>query len=244
VKSWASCDVDCEDAVLESGTTSDWSGDVVINNDLQIIGRLGVSEAGSVTQETPTATSAFVEIELALVATAPNNLPVSFSVEAGGEKVDLVLADGNQNIGSKSNDVIGWTKRVAGSDEYFAYVTVPGEAYVGSFSVSFIAGNEFGIKGYKVSAVCTKPEGARKLDEEDSSLQPPVGEPGVDGEDYSYYCLASDFPCDGGVDFVHVCHYSSRLGYQTFCIPESDSEVLRFYAKDYCGPCVGGFASA
>jgi hypothetical protein len=43
---------------------------------------------------------------------------------------------------------------------------------------------------------------------------------------------------------VHVCHYSARLGYQTFCIPEADSEVLRFYKNDYCGPCVGGYGTA
>jgi hypothetical protein len=57
-----------------------------------------------------------------------------------------------------------------------------------------------------------------------------------------YYCSSGDFPCgrDNG-QLVHVCHYSSRLGYQTFCVPEPDSEVLRFYKNDYCGPCVQGF---
>lgn len=62
-------------------------------------------------------------------------------------------------------------------------------------------------------------------------------------EDGSFYCSAIEFPCrdDEGEGMVHVCHYSARLGYQTFCIPEADSEVLRFYNKDYCGPCVGGF---
>jgi hypothetical protein len=70
----------------------------------------------------------------------------------------------------------------------------------------------------------------------------PAAEPALDGEDESYYCLAEDFPCDGGADYVYACHYSARLGYRTFCIPEADSEVLRFYANDYCGPCVGGFA--
>ena len=39
---------------------------------------------------------------------------------------------------------------------------------------------------------------------------------------------------------VYVCHYSSRKGYQTFCVPEGDSDILRFYAHDYCGPCEGG----
>merc|ERR1711933_35514 len=55
------------------------------------------------------------------------------------------------------------------------------------------------------------------------------------------YRRARDFPCEGGDNMVYACHYSGRQGYQTFCIPESDSEILRFYTKDYCGPCVGGY---
>ena len=61
------------------------------------------------------------------------------------------------------------------------------------------------------------------------------------GAEDGYYCKADDYPCGEGPTTVHVCHYSSRLGYQTFCIPEPDSELLRFYTNDYCGPCVGGF---
>ena len=69
-----------------------------------------------------------------------------------------------------------------------------------------------------------------------------VPEDELSGEQESgYYCLSEDFPCEGGNGMVHVCHYSSRKGYQTFCIPEADSEVLRFYSHDYCGPCVGGY---
>lgn len=56
------------------------------------------------------------------------------------------------------------------------------------------------------------------------------------------YCVSEDFPCEGeGDDMVYVCHYSARKGYQTFCIPESDSDILRFYPNDYCGPCEGGY---
>lgn len=71
----------------------------------------------------------------------------------------------------------------------------------------------------------------------------PAVEPSVDGDDKSPYCLAEDFHCKGE-GMVYICHYNSRLGYETFCIPETDSEVLRFYRRDYCGPCVGGFGGA
>jgi hypothetical protein len=55
------------------------------------------------------------------------------------------------------------------------------------------------------------------------------------------YCLARDLPCEEGEGMVHLCHYTRKTGYQTFCVPEADSEVLQFYVHDYCGPCVGGF---
>merc|ERR1712071_714686 len=57
-------------------------------------------------------------------------------------------------------------------------------------------------------------------------------------------CVVEDYPCGPGLDKVHVCHYSARDGYKTFCVPEADSDALRFYPKDYCGPCVGGYAVA
>jgi hypothetical protein len=59
----------------------------------------------------------------------------------------------------------------------------------------------------------------------------------------AHFCSSEDYPC-GDVDgLVHVCHYSARDGYQTFCVPEQDSDIMSFYPKDYCGPCVGGYGS-
>jgi len=59
-----------------------------------------------------------------------------------------------------------------------------------------------------------------------------------------HFCVVEDYPCGADLDKVNVCHYSARDGYKTFCVPESDSDALRFYPKDYCGPCVGGYATA
>lgn len=56
-----------------------------------------------------------------------------------------------------------------------------------------------------------------------------------------HFCVSEDYPCGESNDHVHVCHYSARDGYKTFCVPESDSDVLAFYKKDYCGPCIGGY---
>merc|ERR1712154_244786 len=75
-------------------------------------------------------------------------------------------------------------------------------------------------------------------------MAPGAHVPSVNDEDVPY-CVSADFPCEGeGEDMVYVCHYSARSGYTTFCIPESDSDILRFYPNDYCGPCVGGYGGA
>lgn len=66
----------------------------------------------------------------------------------------------------------------------------------------------------------------------------------ADGNDADdHFCVVEDYPCGANLDKVHVCHYSARDGYKTFCVPEADSDALRFYPKDYCGPCVGGYST-
>jgi len=54
------------------------------------------------------------------------------------------------------------------------------------------------------------------------------------------HCGAIDFPCDSGRK-VYICHYSVFKGYNTYCVAEEDTDVIRFYPNDYCGPCVGGY---
>jgi hypothetical protein len=69
-----------------------------------------------------------------------------------------------------------------------------------------------------------------------------AGQGAGDGEDPEDipYCVHEDYPCQGDEEvMVYVCHYSTRAGYQTFCIPEADSDIMRFYSNDYCGPCEG-----
>jgi len=69
-----------------------------------------------------------------------------------------------------------------------------------------------------------------------------ASEPTADASELSgAYCSARDFPCGENGEKVNVCHFSARKGYQTFCVEEPDSDVVRFYSTDYCGPCVGGF---
>eukprot|EP00531_Pseudo-nitzschia_arenysensis_P014408 CAMPEP_0116128974 /NCGR_PEP_ID=MMETSP0329-20121206/7677_1 /TAXON_ID=697910 /ORGANISM="Pseudo-nitzschia arenysensis, Strain B593" /LENGTH=680 /DNA_ID=CAMNT_0003623211 /DNA_START=55 /DNA_END=2097 /DNA_ORIENTATION=+ len=54
------------------------------------------------------------------------------------------------------------------------------------------------------------------------------------------FCAHTDFPCEGDEEsMVHVCYYAGNSGYHTFCIPESDSDMLRFNENHHCGPCEG-----
>lgn len=81
----------------------------------------------------------------------------------------------------------------------------------------------------------------RGLDELEAFKIPSANEPSVNDEDIPY-CVSEDFPCEGeGSELVFVCHYSAKRGYETFCIPETDSDILRFYPNDYCGPCEGAY---
>jgi len=54
------------------------------------------------------------------------------------------------------------------------------------------------------------------------------------------FCVHKDHPCEGDEEkMVYVCHYSPQKGYQTFCIPEMDSDILQFDGRNHCGPCDG-----
>jgi hypothetical protein len=72
----------------------------------------------------------------------------------------------------------------------------------------------------------------------DSLGLPLSSQPKLDVDIDSYYCANADYPCEGNK--VYVCHHSLKRGYATYCIPEPDSDILRFYDTDYCGPCQRG----
>jgi len=84
----------------------------------------------------------------------------------------------------------------------------------------------------------------QKADEESTmQFEELTGHADPDGTE-DHFCVVEDYPCGANLDKVHVCHYSARDGYKSFCVPEADSDALRFYPKDYCGPCVGGYSTA
>jgi hypothetical protein len=79
----------------------------------------------------------------------------------------------------------------------------------------------------------------RLLDENErlSKLNAQVYDTGNEIE--TSYCSAKEYPCEEGK--VNICHFNPHLGYQTFCVSEEESDIVKFYINSYCGPCVGGF---
>ena len=42
----------------------------------------------------------------------------------------------------------------------------------------------------------------------------------------NYHCSLGKYGCADGPNHVEICHYSSRGGYRTYCVPQSDSEIV------------------
>jgi hypothetical protein len=131
--------------------------------------------------------------------------------------------------------------------KFWLEVTIPARWYTSGrleigFKVQMVQGTDVtsaGIDNIRLTAVCESVQ-RRDLEKAVLSQTVPVAEPDMYADDGGYYCSPEDFPCEGAGN-VHICHYDARRGYQTFCLPEADSEVLRFYSNDYCGACVVGY---
>jgi len=134
-------------------------------------------------------------------------------------------------------------------DKFYTKLQIPSAWYPnGELDISFklnIGQNradqkQCGIDDVKVTAKCPT---ARRREEALGEEGFPTGA-SSGGADGAFYCSGKDYPCGEEDGMVNVCHYSARTGYQTYCVPEADSEILRFYTHDYCGPCVQGFGGA
>ena len=75
-----------------------------------------------------------------------------------------------------------------------------------------------------------------------------AAEPAMDGSSsvplHDGVCFAEDFPCGNQPGMVYICHYSISKGYSTYCLKEEETDIVRSYKDDYCGPCVGGYGGS
>jgi hypothetical protein len=180
-------------------------------------------------------------------------------VTIAGVSIDLGLFDSSGSGSANYNDITVTTTKSSKQDigflpseldqKFQVKVTIPARWYTSGmleigFKVKLQQGTDVtsaGIDNVRLTAVCVS---AQRRELEQAVLSPtlPVAEPDMNADDGGSYCSTADFPCEGDGN-VHVCHYNNRRGYQTFCLPEADSDVLRFYSNDYCGPCIGGYDS-
>jgi len=180
----------------------------------------------------------YIEAEIGLIVPedVEQLVEIEFTVTSLDETaaLNLKLSEQEVNIGDEVDDVLAYVEYIgenSNSDhEYSLTALIPKKFSEGlEIGVSWeqLSG-KFGITGFKFSTACVSDLQARKLD------SAPVGEPDEEGEDEGPYCAPEDYPCEGG---VYVCHYSAKLGYRTYCVAPEDSNVLRFYSKDFCGKC-------
>ena len=156
-------------------------------------------------------------------------------VKIDSQRIDLpYLAQGTKS-GSTGGIVWSYTKS---GKVYSTKLTIPQYYFSDGFvrvqfdlyhSLATDATKKAGIDKITLKAVCS---GAQRRAEESAAAA-------ASGEVGEFYCSSSDFPCGDDNKSVYVCHYSARSGYNTYCVPEADSEVLRFYKQSFCGPCVG-----
>ena len=247
----ATCDKDVLDDFETAGQSDSWTHGSEYNDPMfsTFLGRLGREHPQvSKTFEVPTeAESVDITFDIYDIDGITKEDKVYVGIQGSFLDLDLFASDGNKkyyNDIEVTGDVSSSGRISFRYDDYDTIYAVsmriPKYWYIdydNKLPIAFkietandISTQSYGIDNVRIHANCQR-----------RNLMEPVAEPDEDGDDGSFYCSAKDFPCEGGDDMVYVCHYSTRKGYETFCVPEPDSEILRFYSNDYCGPCVGGF---
>lgn len=209
------------------------------------LGRLGlnhpeVSKVFTIASTVSTVDVSFDVYDLVAGASTTNE---RFLVGVQGTYLDIQIFSAN---GSKKfyNDIAVTAKKITGNTKsgYNVLMTIPKSWYSNNgnklpLSFKFVSTQlRYGIDNVRLHAgSCSR---RRQLEKSIESNDIQEGAAETESAPM-FYCSTADFPCGDDENMVHVCHYSTHTGYETHCIPEADSEILRFYQKDYCGPCVG-----
>jgi hypothetical protein len=233
------CTKDIVENYETNGQSTSWSygteyGDAASYT--TFLGRLGMShaEVSKVFTIPTTANTVDLSFNVYDLSGDPTGTD-KFLVGIQGSYLDINLFQAN-GVKKFYNDIGVTATKLDTGYKYNVVVNIPKTWYANSgykLPITFkfqSAQLIYGIDNVRLHANCVR----RELDEDPMMSPEEVAEPFA-----SYYCSSADFPCGEEESMVHVCHYSSHKGYETHCIPEPDSEILRFYSQDYCGPCVG-----
>eukprot|EP00797_Seminavis_robusta_P002587 Sro115_g056740.2 (589) ;mRNA; f:44859-46625 len=218
----------------------------------------------------PTAESMSLEFDLYTLGNYPWRVKSDqFHVKIGITSVHVGSLRNLQDSGSVKS--ISWTRAVDPTDSNLHHVTMDiaslyfpsGELSVGFhiMTTDSIAKKSVGVDNLIITARAvhtTASDQERKKTNEQATTttkkestsyshyqapttkQEPVKQRPV--RNHGGVCYSEDFPCGGDKPgMVYICHYSIKKGYQTYCLNEEDTDIVRSYADDYCGPCVGGY---
>jgi len=258
-----SCKKDIQVAVedFETGTAASWSNGLIALDDKfgHFLGRLGlenptVSKVFAIPTESD---SVVVQFSLYTIGTSAWKSSDQFHVRVG--IADINMGDFTKQASNGSSQDITWSRTAVDSDNHHRIsLEITREYYLtGKLTLAFevatresIARKSAGVDNLIITARGVDSCGDAPAELLASASGFRVGsmtaaEPDMDGEDEEGrgYCRSEDFPCGDQDGMVYVCHYSITSGYQTFCLKESDSDLVRTYPDDYCGPCVGGYGS-
>jgi len=240
---------------FESGLSDGWSDGLVAYDSSvgHFLGRMGKENPLSSKTFNIPADADKVTVSFKLYEFGTWGASDKFSVKVGSADLDLgAISLETEKSGSVSG--ISWSRRrfdgVVKSHQ--VSITVPSASFLSGrlnlnfvFNLSdFISRKSGGIDDLVINAHGLCEGGAKDTATHFGMAAFSAGEPSLDGndEDEGPYCRAEDYPCNGG-DMVYVCHYSVFKGYSSYCVKEADTDIIRFYPNDYCGPCVGGYGS-
>jgi len=264
---YAAADMPCDKDVViskedfESGKAEHWENGVVAVNDKfgHFLGRLGRENAlVSKVFDVPTkAGSVDVKFNVYNIGSSAWKISDEFHVKVG--IADVALGDFNQ-ASEGSTQGITWSRVVDSADptKHTVNMEISREYYLtGKLSLALevvteetIAKKSAGVDNFVITALgvnaCDGSDilssaSGFKVSSFNGAAESTVGDD--EEEDGRGYCRSEDFPCGEEEGMVNVCHYSITSGYQTYCLKESDSDLVRTYPDDYCGPCTGGYGS-
>jgi len=241
----------------EDGVAEGWSGGLVAFDHAatHFLGRLGMENSEISKKFTVPKDATRVDIKFSLYELGDWEAFDEVFLRVGSTEIglgDLTEATSSDIVGS-----IAWMRSLSASrgdvEAHDVFVSVPNAYFLfGKLQLDIRTATSkplsvlsAGIDNLIVTAhgVCDGDEFQLTTESEDEVIDE-LSLEDDEGTAINPYCSSSDFPCGDDDDTVYVCHYSSLKGYQTFCIPEVDSDVVQFYQTDYCGPCVGGYGAA
>lgn len=257
-------DVEIAREDFETGTAAGWNNGLIALDDKfgHFLGRLGRENRAMSKVFTVPMDAQSVRIGFSIYTMGTSTWKMSDQFHAKVGIADVNFGDFTHSSKSGTTQGIAWHRTIDQEDanKHHISLEVPTDYFIaGKLTLAFevfmkesIARKSAGVDNLIIIAVgldrCGDSGSKESIIDGASGFRVSsftATEPDIDGDDEEGrgYCRSEDFPCGEEDGMVYVCHYSITSGYMTYCLKESDSDLVRTYPDDYCGPCVGGYGS-